>query len=186
MFHIIFIHSSVDGHLRCFYILAIVNSAVVYTGIHVYFWIMMFSGLFSGVGLLLARRLFTSRSSGMKIAASENRRPCCWRCEGLNLILMAGLDPGWRLQQDSVCVHAQSCPTLCNTMDCIACQAPLSMGCPRQEYWSELPFPSPGDVPDSGIEPVSPVWQAYSSPLGHQGSLQMAAGLYVWWARPEL
>ena len=73
MFHIIFIHSSVDGHLRCFYILAIVNSAVVYTGIHVYFWIMMFSGLFSGVGLLLARRLFTSRSSGMKIAANENR-----------------------------------------------------------------------------------------------------------------
>ena len=35
-------------------------------------------------------------------------------------------------------------------------QAPLSMGFPRQEYWSGLPFPSPGDLPDSGIEPVSP------------------------------
>ena len=35
-------------------------------------------------------------------------------------------------------------------------QAPLSMGCPRQEYWTGLPFPSPGDLPDPGIEPRSP------------------------------
>ena len=34
-------------------------------------------------------------------------------------------------------------------------QAPLSMGFPRQEYWSGLPFPSPGDLPDPGIEPTS-------------------------------
>ena len=33
---------------------------------------------------------------------------------------------------------------------------PLSMGFPRQEYWSGLPFPSPGDLPDPGIDPVSP------------------------------
>ena len=38
----------------------------------------------------------------------------------------------------------------------VACQAPLSMGFPRQEYWSGLPFPSPGDLPDPGIEPTSP------------------------------
>ena len=38
----------------------------------------------------------------------------------------------------------------------IACQAPLSMGFPRQEYWSELPFPSPGSLPHPGIEPTSP------------------------------
>ena len=38
----------------------------------------------------------------------------------------------------------------------IACQAPLSMGFSRQEYWSGLPFPSPGDLPDPGIEPGSP------------------------------
>jgi len=37
----------------------------------------------------------------------------------------------------------------------VACQAPLSMGLPRQEYWSELLFPSPGDLPDPGIEPIS-------------------------------
>ena len=35
-------------------------------------------------------------------------------------------------------------------------QTPVSMGFPRQEHWSQLLFPSPGDLPDSGIEPVSP------------------------------
>ena len=38
----------------------------------------------------------------------------------------------------------------------VACQAPLSMGFSRQEYWSRLPFPSPGDLPDPGIEPGFP------------------------------
>ena len=38
----------------------------------------------------------------------------------------------------------------------IAYQASLSMGFPRQEYWSGLPLPSPGDLPDPGIKPVSP------------------------------
>ena len=38
----------------------------------------------------------------------------------------------------------------------VTCQAPLSMGFPRQEYWSGLPLPSPGDLPDPGIEPKSP------------------------------
>ena len=37
----------------------------------------------------------------------------------------------------------------------VACQAPLSMGFSRQENWSGLPFPSPGDLPDPGIEPLS-------------------------------
>ena len=37
----------------------------------------------------------------------------------------------------------------------IACQSPLSMGFPRQEYWSGLPFPPPGDLPHPGIEPAS-------------------------------
>jgi len=39
----------------------------------------------------------------------------------------------------------------------------------RQEYWSGLPFPSPGDLPDPGINPVSPELQADSLPLSHQG-----------------
>ena len=46
----------------------------------------------------------------------------------------------------------------------IACQAPPSMGFSRQECWSGLPFPSPGDVPDPGIEPRSPTLQADALP----------------------
>ena len=50
---------------------------------------------------------------------------------------------------------AQSCPALCDPMECSP-PAPLSMGFSRQEHWSELPCPSPGDLPDPGIEPRSP------------------------------
>ena len=51
----------------------------------------------------------------------------------------------------------------------VAYQAPRSMGFFRQEYWSGLPFPSPGDLPNPGIEPGSPVLQTdalLSEPLG--------------------
>ena len=44
----------------------------------------------------------------------------------------------------------------------VACQALLSVGFSRQEYWSGLLFPSPGDLPNTGIEPRSPVLQAHS------------------------
>ena len=60
---------------------------------------------------------------------------------------------------------AQSCLTLCDPMD----QAPLSMEFYRQEEWSGLPFPSPGNLPNPGIEPGSPTLQADalpSEPLG--------------------
>ena len=55
----------------------------------------------------------------------------------------------------------QLCPTLCDPTDC-SCQVPLSMEFSRQEYWSGLPFPSPGDLPDPGREARSPALQAYS------------------------
>ena len=45
------------------------------------------------------------------------------------------------------------------TLWTVACQAPLSMGFPRQEYWSGLPFPSVGDLPDPGIKLRFPTWQ---------------------------
>ena len=54
---------------------------------------------------------------------------------------------------------ARSCPTLCNPMD-YSRQAPLSMGFSRQEYWSGLLFPSPGDLPNTGIKPGSLALQA--------------------------
>ena len=50
----------------------------------------------------------------------------------------------------------QSCPTLCDPMDSRLHQAPPSMGFSRQEYWSGLPFPSPGNLPDPRIKPRSP------------------------------
>ena len=65
-----------------------------------------------------------------------------------------------------LCVCAQSCPPLCNSVDC-ARQAPLCMGSPRPECWSGLPFPPPGDLPDPGSEPTSPASQADSLPLSH-------------------
>ena len=52
------------------------------------------------------------------------------------------------------------------TLGTVACQAPLSMEFSRQEYWSGLPCPPPGDLPDPGIEPVPPV-----SPALHADSL---------------
>ena len=55
--------------------------------------------------------------------------------------------------------------TLCT----VACQAPLSMGFSRQESWSGLPCPPPGDFPNPGIKPRSSALQADSLPLSHQG-----------------
>ena len=66
---------------------------------------------------------------------------------------------------------AQLCPTLCDPMDC-TCQAPLSMGFSRQDYWGGLPFPSPGDLPNPEIKPtslLSPDGQADSLPLAPPG-----------------
>ena len=97
------------------------------------------------------------------------------RCPGQRLILLcvsrsylraSTLDSGPGLlpptllpRDDGACAHtcsdAQSC-SLFVTPRTAACQAPLSMGFPRQEYWRGLPFPSPGDLPDPGIEPAFP------------------------------
>ena len=66
-----------------------------------------------------------------------------------------------------LCLVAQSCPTLRDLMDC---QIPLSMGFPKQKYWSGLPFPPPGDLPNLEIEPRSPALQADSYCLSYQGS----------------
>ena len=57
-----------------------------------------------------------------------------------------------------------SCVRLFATPWTVACQAPLSMGFSRQEYWSRLPCPPPGDLPNPGIKPRSPALQADSLP----------------------
>ena len=71
-----------------------------------------------------------------------------------------------------MCVASQSCLTLCDPMGGVACQAPMSMGFSRQEYWSGLPFPFSGDLPNPGIEPRSPALQTDSLPTELQGKLQ--------------
>ena len=60
---------------------------------------------------------------------------------------------------------AQSCPTLCDPMNCSLPASP-SMRFSRQGYWSGLPFPSPGDLLNPGIEPGSPALQADALPSG--------------------
>ena len=68
-------------------------------------------------------------------------------------------------------IHAKSfcCVQLCVTLWTVACQAPLSMGFSRQEYWSGFPCPPPGNLPDSGIEPASLTYPALAG-----GSLPLA------------
>ena len=64
--------------------------------------------------------------------------------------------PNSDLERKQVCLVIQLCSTL-RLFGTIACMAPLSMGFPRQEYWSGLPFPLPVDFPDPGIKPASPM-----------------------------
>ena len=69
-----------------------------------------------------------------------------------------------------VCVYVLSCVQLFVTPWTVAHQAPLAMGFSKQEYWRELPFSSPEDLPDPGIEltsPESPALQADSLGLSH-------------------
>ena len=83
---------------------------------------------------------------------------------GLSFLYLEGLGGG-----GGGGLVAKSCPTLA-TLSTVACQIPLSMGFSRQENWSELPFPSPGDLPDAGIEPRSSALQADSLLTELQGN----------------
>ena len=75
-----------------------------------------------------------------------------------------------------MCMHGMpscfSCVRLFATLSTVACQARMSMGFSRQEYWSELPWPSPRDVPNPRIKPISLgllCWQVGSLPLVPHG-----------------
>ena len=58
--------------------------------------------------------------------------------------------------KDQACMLSLSVVQFFATPRTVVCQVPLSLGISRQEYWSGLSFPSPGDLPDPGIEPQSP------------------------------
>ena len=68
------------------------------------------------------------------------------------------------------CLHGQSYPILCNPRT-VVCQASLCMGLPRQEHWDGLPFSPPGDLPNPGIEPVSPALASWFFTPEPPGSL---------------
>ena len=70
----------------------------------------------------------------------------------------------------AVCSVTSGCDSA--TLWTVALQAPLSMEFAWQEYWNRLPRPPPGDLPDRGVEPMSPALQADSLLLRQQGSPQ--------------
>ena len=72
-----------------------------------------------------------------------------------------------------MCVQLLSCGQLFGTPWIVANQVPLSVGFPRQEHWSGLPFPPPGDLPNSRIKPTSPALQADSLPSEAPGYLNL-------------
>ena len=69
-----------------------------------------------------------------------------------------------RARRGCFCLVAKLCLTLCDPMDCSPPGSSVH-GILQREYWSELPFPPPGDLPDPGIEPQSPTLQANSLPF---------------------
>ena len=90
--------------------------------------------------------------------------PGCRRCQQILCML----------EMKHVCMLSHFCRVqLFAILRTVAHQASLSVVFPRQEYWSGLPFPPPGDLPDPGIKPVppaAPALQADCLPLSHQGS----------------
>ena len=84
--------------------------------------------------------------------------------KGFFLSLFSNICRIWKSESEV----AQSCSTLCDPMD-LAYQASPSMGFSRQEYWSGLPFPSPGNLPNPGIEPGSPALQTEALPCEPPG-----------------
>ena len=110
---------------------------------------------------------FSPSSSFLRLSPGHSNQALPLRCHfSPNHFSPVGLALGWHRGSSKPLYMVfytpgagsvlQSCPTLCNPMDCVACQIPPSMGFSRQEYRSGLPFPPLGDLPNPGIEPRSP------------------------------
>ena len=77
-------------------------------------------------------------------------------------------------------VQSLSCVWLFVTPRTLVSGSSLSLGFPRQKYWSQLPFSSPGgNLPDPGIKPMSTAWQADSKPLSHLGRPLISNSIWV-------
>ena len=100
----------------------------------------------------------------LKRARNDKQRDWWDKCDGMNFGQF----------QLELLIESLSHVRLFVTPWTTAHQAPLSMGFSRQEYWSGWPCPPPGDLPDPGIEPLSPALQVDSLSLSHQESPLMA------------
>ena len=101
----------------------------------------------------------------LRVGASGNREP------GPNTWPAEHEVPSLPHDASASCAESLSHVRLFATPQTVAPQAPLSMGFPRQEYWSGWPFPSPGDLPNPWIDLTSPALQADSLPLTPPGKL---------------
>ena len=108
--------------------------------------------------------LETAQSWGSRSASHLTSR-CICHCRSSSISAPCP-HPPW-ITMLSLISHVR----LCVTPWTIVCKAPLSMGFSRQEYWSGLPCPPPGDLPDTGIEPGSSALQADYLPCEPSGKL---------------
>ena len=102
--------------------------------------------------------------------------------EPASLALEGGFLTTWTTRKERKCSHSVMSDSL-RLPWIVAGQAPLSMGVSRQEYWSGLLFPPPGDLPDPGIETGSPALQVDSLPsesLISKTSLSSVLRLYIY------
>ena len=126
-----------------------------------------------GVFYSLILSALTLRLAGAPVAAAPGRQPLTMapglmglrQHSFLPICWVHGVGQLWVLHSitDSESVSCSGTSDSSNTMGC-SLQDPLSMKFSRQEYWSELPFPSPGDLSNPRIESRSPALQADSLP----------------------
>ena len=116
-----------------------------------FFYVPIHSGNIYGAPTRVMQALSTWDTSVIKTNNNINSNLCP---EGLTMQRSACLLSGFRLVPPFA------------TPGTVARQAPLSTGFSRQEHWSGRPCPPPGDLPDPGIEPTSPVFQVYTEQKG--------------------
>ena len=141
MYHIFFIHLSVDGHLGCFHDLAIVNSAAMNIGVHVSFFFLIWWKLLLFIYLFIFWLCWVFVSvQGLSLVVASGGHSSL-RCVGLSLSRPLLLQStGSRHAGSVVVAHGPSCSAAC------------------------------GILLDQGSNPHRPHWQAGSQPLLHQGS----------------
>ena len=97
-----------------------------------------------------------------------NFRDALWvgKCsDGASTLCLSVLNSLTFLRSPCWCLVASVMSDSVRPLWTAACRSPLSMGFPRQKYWSGLPYSLPGDLPHPGMEPRSPAFQAESLPL---------------------